>query len=334
MPETAVLPEVETCAECGFDSRRWNLHDADSFLRELGYWWRAATADIDAGVLNTRPAEGVWSVLEYGMHSAFVTAVIRAGVEMILAEDGVELPEPPATEDAVGWPATALGREEVLTDLAREGEALAALVRRAPADAWRRRGRLGDTELGAEFLLLHAVHDAGHHMLDVGRGLAVLGAGMEPATGRVDRVNTSGGGVPKRAVAGADAGHRGLVGDHQASRRHHGRSFQALCLWSSEVIAELAAEGHPIGPGFAGENLTLSGLDWSALRPGTRLRIGTVLAEVSFPATPCQKQKPWFSDGDYSRMDHDQHPARARWYAWVREPGHIDTGDAVVVRPG
>lgn len=59
----------------------------------------------------------------------------------------------------------------------------------------------------------------------------------------------------------------------------HRHAWQALCLWSAEVIDELRAEGHQLAPGNAGENLTLSGLDWGARRPGTRVRAGSLLAE-------------------------------------------------------
>ena len=330
--ETA-LSDIETCAECGFDSRRWNIHDADTLMGDLGFWWRHATRGLPDPVLAARPAEGVWSVLEYGLHSSLVTAINRAGIEMILAEDGVTLPDPPTLPDAGGSDALALDRAAVLADLDREGRALASVARQAPAQGWNHRGRLGPVELRAGWALLHAVHDATHHMMDVGRVLAALGAGMPHATGRVERVNVSAGGVPKEPVEGAEVGWTGLVGDAQRSRRHHGRAFQALCLWSSEVIADLASQGHPIGPGSAGENITVSGLDWGLLRPGTRLRIGSAVAEVSFPATPCANQRPWFSDGEYRRIDHDVDPARARWYAWVRQPGRVDTGDKVIVGP-
>ncbi len=140
--------------------------------------------------------------------------------------------------------------------------------------------------------VVHLAHEISHFQMDVGRELAAAGAGTPPARGLVDRVNVSGGGVPKLPTGGGGIGHAGLEGDRQADRKHHGRPFQALCLWSAEVIDELAAAGHPIGPGSAGENLTLSGIDWTALRPGARLRVGTALAELSFPAVPCAQAGP------------------------------------------
>jgi MOSC domain-containing protein YiiM len=168
--------------------------------------------------------------------------------------------------------------------------------------------------------------------MDVGRILAGT-AGLNPVA-TVARVNVSGGGVPKRPVGGAGIGWRGLDGDRQADTKHHGRPFQAVCLWSSEVIAELASAGHRIQPGSAGENLTISGLDWTSLRSGTRLLVGTAVVELSYPAVPCQKQTRWFADGDFGRISHDQNPQWARWYGWVRRPGVVRVGDAVVRNVG
>ena len=122
--------------------------------------------------------------------------------------------------------------------------------------------------------------------------------------------------MPKLPVDEAVVGYRGVEGDRQATRQHHGRVWQALCLWSADVIDRLRAEGHPIGPGNAGENVCISGIDWPALRPGVRIELGEVLAEVSAYADPCTKNAGWFVDGDYGRMGHD---ARAGGQPRLRE---------------
>jgi MOSC domain-containing protein YiiM len=181
--------------------------------------------------------------------------------------------------------------------------------------------------------VVQLAHQISHFQMDFGRELAAAGGGTPPERGRVDQVNASGGGVPKLPTSGGEIDHVGLAGDRQADRRHHGRPFQALCLWSADVIGELAGAGHPIAAGNAGENLTLSGIDWTALRPGARMRIGSVLAELSFPAVPCAKQARWFTDGDFRRIAHENNPQWVRWYAWVREPGYVAPGDPVVVQP-
>ncbi len=325
---------TETCEECGFDAGAWRVRDAVTILDAAGFWWQLATDGVAAADLAARPAPGVWSALEYGVHTASVTAVLRAGIERVLASDGVQLPAPPVVADAAPDDVPAvLDPTEILDAVAREGRALAALARSADEAAWAHRGSAAGVPVEAHALLVHAVHDVTHHQMDVGRGLAALGVGTPTHEGRVAQVSASGGGVPKLAIDRASIGHRGVEGDRQHDTKHHGRPFQALCLWSSEVIAGLVAEGHPIGAGSAGENLTLEGVDWASLRPGARLRIGTALAEISLPAVPCAKQARWFSDGDFSRLAHEVRPAGVRWYAWVREPGEVAQGDAVVVQP-
>lgn len=165
-------------------------------------------------------------------------------------------------------------------------------------------------------------------------GPALRDAGQLPATasGRIDSLHVSDGGVPKLPVHQLVVDWRGPQGDRQGNRAHHGSAAQALCLWSIEVIDGLRAEGHPIFAGAAGENITIAGLPWDALRPGVVLRLGSVQCEVSSFATPCRHQRQWFADGDYQRI-HEANGRIARVYATVLQPGTITTGDHAVLEP-
>jgi MOSC domain-containing protein YiiM len=322
----------ETCAECGFDSARWRVHDAGTFFAALAEWWRQATDGVDAELLNRRPTPGVWSVLEYGVHVALVTAALRWSIEQAFATDGVELPAFTTPDAASDDAPLVLERAAVIGDIDRECAALGEVIRGAGDGQWKHQAR-AQVELAADAILFHAAHDASHHCMDVARGLLAVGGGARPQAGTVAQVNSSTGGVPKLPVDVAAVDHDGVAGDVQADKRHHGRPFQALCLWSSDVLDELASLGHPIGPGRAGENVTVRGIDWSAVRPGAVVRIGTVTAELSFAAVPCAKQSQWFSDGDFRRIAYEENPQWVRWYAWVREPGEVRPGDAAVVQP-
>lgn len=165
-------------------------------------------------------------------------------------------------------------------------------------------------------------------------GPALRAAGLLPgrATGTVDALHLGDGGVPKHGVDRVDVDWSGVVGDRQATRRHHGRPNQALCLWSSEVIATLQADGHPIAPGSTGENITVRGLRWADVRPGVRLRIGTVTCEVSSYAVPCSQNSGWFLDGRFRVIHHSNGPV-SRVYATVLAPGGIAVGDDVILEP-
>lgn len=152
--------------------------------------------------------------------------------------------------------------------------------------------------------------------------------------GTVHQINVSPGGVPKRPISQALISSSGVEGDDQADKIHHGSPDQAVCLFSLEVIEGLQAEGHPIFPGAAGENLTLAGLDWSQVKPGAVLRVGGALLEITYFATPCAKNAQWFVDRDFNRMHHDRHPGWSRTYARVLEPGLVRNGHPAEIIEG
>lgn len=152
----------------------------------------------------------------------------------------------------------------------------------------------------------------------------------------IAQVNVSGGGVPKKPVKQAVVGELGIAGDYQADSRSHGGVERALCLYAEEVIAAVRAEGHPIAPGTAGENITTRGLDWSLVQPGARFRLGgEVVIEITRFTTPCKTIRGSFEGGDFNRIHHRLHPGWSRAYARVLQGGVIQPGDAVeMIAPG
>ncbi len=149
---------------------------------------------------------------------------------------------------------------------------------------------------------------------------------------QVFQINISQGGVPKLPVAMAWVGRNGLDGDAHRNTRHHGGEERALCLYSLERILDLQVEGHPIYPGSIGENLTLHGIDWSRLKPGSRLLFqGGVEIELTRPTTPCQTIAASFKDGTIERVLHERHPGWSRWYARVVREGELRVGEIVQV---
>jgi hypothetical protein len=165
-----------------------------------------------------------------------------------------------------------------------------------------------------------------------GEVFRAAGALGPAASGTLAQISVSDGGVPKLARPEAWIGRRGVEGDRQKTREHHGRPWQAVCLWSADLIDAFVAEGHPLAYGSAGENLTLRGFDWARLRPAVRLRIGEARLEVSMAAVPCNKNRRWFTDGRAELM-HDDNGPRSRWYAWVLDEGRVCAGDEVVLEP-
>jgi MOSC domain-containing protein YiiM len=165
-------------------------------------------------------------------------------------------------------------------------------------------------------------------------GPALRAASQLPgrSEGVITQLSVSPGGLPKLPIDAAEVTWKGMVGDRQATRVHHGRPWQALCIWSAEVVNDFRAAGHPLAPGRAGENITINGLSWADVRAGVRLRVGDVLCEVSCFALPCNTNRPWFIDGDFSVMHHTRGPV-SRVYATVLEPGAVRTGDPAILEP-
>lgn len=154
------------------------------------------------------------------------------------------------------------------------------------------------------------------------------------AHGNIFQINASDGGVPKTPVAEAQVGPEGLAVDRQAHRDLHGGPRRALCLYSLERITALQDEGHPLFPGAAGENLTLRGLDWDAVAPGVRLRLGReVEIEVLSYTQPCGTIRGYFAGSDPQRIAQERHPGWSRVYARVLRTGVIRTGEAVELIP-
>jgi len=148
--------------------------------------------------------------------------------------------------------------------------------------------------------------------------------------GRIVQISVSRGGVPKTAVPAARVTQDGLEGDAQRDREHHGGPERAVCLYSLEAIQSLQAEGHSIVPGSIGENVTVAGLDWSAVELGDHLLLGdTVLLQVTRYTSPCLNIRGSFKDGEFARVSQKRHPGWSRVYARVLVAGTIRRDDPV-----
>jgi MOSC domain-containing protein YiiM len=153
-----------------------------------------------------------------------------------------------------------------------------------------------------------------------------------PSYPHVCQINVSDGGVPKRPVLEAVITQAGVEGDRQQNLKFHGGPDRALCLYSLELIERLQDEGHSIDAGTAGENLTISGLEWEKLKPGDQLQIGPeVQIEIMNYTIPCEKIAQWFRNRDYKRVSQKLNPGWSRLYAKVLREGLVRPGDAVTI---
>jgi MOSC domain-containing protein YiiM len=147
---------------------------------------------------------------------------------------------------------------------------------------------------------------------------------------RIFQLNISPGGVPKLPIRESHCGLLGLAGDGHAHPKIHGGPERALCLYSVEVITALQAEGHPIWPGGAGENVTITGADWPSLAAGQRFVLGDdVIIELTRPTEPCKQIATNFIENQFRRIDHAAHPGWSRWYARIEREGTLRVGQAI-----
>jgi hypothetical protein len=321
----------ERCAECRFDGDRWADGDVLTTLPILGALAREYVAGLDDAVTQRRYTPTQWSIAEYVDHGRETLFAMRFVLGMALSTDEPDLGPSPSTRFTSS--ARTVDLAAALDAIDAEGGVLADELAALDLSQWARGATIDGERVDVRWIARHAVHDARHHLFDVGRIRAGAGHGAPHALGTVAGLHRSHGGVPKQSIDTADVSWAGLSGDAQNDRRNHGRPFQALCLWSTEVLGALADEGHPIAAGAAGENVTVAGVSWETLLPGTIVRLGEVVAEISSYATPCAKNAAWFADRDFKRIDHDANPGWSRLYAWVLEAGTVGVGDDFEVEP-
>ena len=131
----------------------------------------------------------------------------------------------------------------------------------------------------------------------------------------------------------------GLAGDEQADLSVHGGLDKAVYLYPSEHHAFWAEQSRMVlrrdldfSAGFFGENLCSAGLLESALWVGDRLRIGSVLLEVTEPRQPCFKFAARIGYAQAIRQMLQS--GRSGVYLKVLERGTLAAGDAIELIAG
>ncbi len=146
--------------------------------------------------------------------------------------------------------------------------------------------------------------------------------------------------IRKQALDGAvQVGPLGIAGDEQADLSVHGGLDKAVYLypsehhgfWAEQMRHALRREATPRA-GLFGENLGSEGMLGSALWVGDRLRIGSVLLEVTEPRQPCFKFGARM--GYAHAVKQMLQSGRSGVYLKVLEPGQLQAGDAIELMAG
>ena len=148
---------------------------------------------------------------------------------------------------------------------------------------------------------------------------------MGAADARVVAVNVSGRkGERKTPVPGAI-----LVPDHGVERdAHAGPGHRQVSLLAAESIAKMKEKGVDVGPGDFAENVTVEGIDLTALKVGDRLIVGEALVEISQIGKECHDRCAiYFQAGDCVMP-------REGVFARVLLGGKVAAGDRVAKADG
>ncbi|MBL7647230.1 MAG: MOSC domain-containing protein [Candidatus Hydrogenedentes bacterium] len=139
-------------------------------------------------------------------------------------------------------------------------------------------------------------------------------------------------GIFKRPVAGpVTVGTVQIAGDRQADLVNHGGEDKAVYGYPWEHYAHWSGElgRDDFEPGQFGENLTTEGILESELSIGDRLRVGTVLLEVSQPRVPCFKLNLRMKHPGFSKIFLKS--GRVGFYFRVLEAGEVEAGDVIKI---
>lgn len=124
-----------------------------------------------------------------------------------------------------------------------------------------------------------------------------------------------------------------IAGDAQADLRVHGGTHKAVYVYSADHLpywTEVMKPDDPYGPGALGENLTVAGIDETAVCIGDVWQWGSAVLQVCQPLYPCYKLglvtgKPGF-------VKRFLESGRSGWYLRVLQAGLAMTAGPIVVR--
>lgn len=127
----------------------------------------------------------------------------------------------------------------------------------------------------------------------------------------------------------------GLEGDEQADTAVHGGPQMAVLAYASRHYEHWRAVPglERMGPGGFAENLTVQGLDESAVCVGDVFEAGGTRLQVSQPRGPCAAISRWWNEPRMVKLATDG--ARIGWYHRVLREGTVAAADAywLVERP-
>jgi MOSC domain-containing protein YiiM len=138
-------------------------------------------------------------------------------------------------------------------------------------------------------------------------------------------------GIYKVPASGrVEIGVLGIEGDFIGDIENHGGPDQAIYVYGDTDYEWWSrALGHRLEPGTFGENLTILGLQSAPLAIGDRLRLGSLVLEVSAPRIPCSTLARRMADPLFVKKF--RRAERPGVYCRVLHDGAVRSGDAVMI---
>jgi len=155
------------CPDCGFDAAAVEPEDVPALLRDAGQRYVAVLGRDD---VRERPADGVWSPLEYACHVRDVCDVMRGRLEQIVASGGavVRFTNWDQDETAVERQYWRSDPDVVAREVTAAFEAAATAYALPSGTQWEWPAlRSNGSAFTARTLSLYFVHDIHHHLWDV-----------------------------------------------------------------------------------------------------------------------------------------------------------------------
>ena len=158
---------VERCGECGFDSDDWNDASAIAAIQRLPLQWTAAIAGLTPDDQHRRPIHQTWSIAEYTDHVREVLFGMRFLLATAISQPGTDLGDSPP-EQFASQPRQ-IDVEAALDGIDHEARSLSEQLSELSSDDWFLTVTFDGTSVDPHWIARHTVHDATHHLLDIGR---------------------------------------------------------------------------------------------------------------------------------------------------------------------
>jgi DinB superfamily len=153
------------CPECGLYAPGLPREAVPTLIRINAAAWQEVLAEDDVA---ERPAENVWSPLEYGCHVRDVLRIFDERLQLMLGSDDPEFENWDQDATAIAGDYPSQDPPTVIEDLLAGAEQIAARFETVSGDQWQRPARRSDgATFTVESFARYLVHDPVHHLYDV-----------------------------------------------------------------------------------------------------------------------------------------------------------------------